>query len=113
MQLSHISILNSLPKSKQVYDECFRLKFYYELILYVRQGGSLSEGFLGHDVVEILTGNLSTVRCSSLKHFLKLLDVHCFSEFLSDAADIVGVDCSGVIVIEEIKDLVDSGLSNI
>ena len=69
-----------------------------------------SEGLLGHDVVEILSGDFPAVGGSSLQHFLQFLDVHGFSEFLGDAANVVGVDAASVVVVEEVEDLVDSVL---
>jgi hypothetical protein len=70
-----------------------------------------SEGLLGHDVVEVLAGDLPSVRGSPLQHLLQLLNVHSFSELLGDPADVVGVHGAGVVVVEEIKDLVDSILA--
>ena len=69
-----------------------------------------SEGLLGHDVVEILSSDLAAVGGCPLEHFLEFLDVHGFSEFLGHPADVVGVDGAGVVVVEEVKDLIDAVL---
>ena len=67
-----------------------------------------SECFFGHDAVEIFTGDLSSVTCCSLKHFFEFLDVHGLAEFFGNSTNIVRVDDSGVVVVEEVKDLVDA-----
>ena len=69
-----------------------------------------SESFLGHDVIEILTGDLSAIGGCPLKHFFKLLNIHGLAQFLGHPADVVGVDVAGVIVVEEIEDFVDAVL---
>ena len=51
-----------------------------------------SEGLLGHDVVEVLPGDLTAIGGSPLQHLLQLLDVHGFSQLLGHSADIVGVN---------------------
>ena len=70
-----------------------------------------SEGLLGHDVVEVLTGNFATVRGSTLKHLFQFLHIHRLSELLSHTTDVGRLDEACVIIIEKVKDLVDAVLN--
>jgi hypothetical protein len=72
--------------------------------------GIESEGLLGHDVVEVLAGDLAAVGSSTLQHFLEFLDVHGLTELLGDAADVGGLDEASVVVVEEVEDLIDAVL---
>jgi hypothetical protein len=70
-----------------------------------------SEGLLGHDVVEVFSRNFSAIGSSSLEHFLQLLDVHGLPQLLGDSADVVGVDHTSVVVVEEVEDFINAVLS--
>lgn len=70
--------------------------------------GYWSEGFLGHDAVEIFARDFSTVRSCSLQHFLKFLHVHGLSEFFGHSSNVVGVNDSWMIIIEKVEDFVDT-----
>ena len=72
-----------------------------------------SEGFLGHYVVKVLSGDLSAVGGGSLQHFFQFLNVHCFSQFLGNSANVVGVYESRVVLVEKVEDLVDAVLNQI
>ena len=67
-----------------------------------------SEGLLGHNVVEVLSGNVLAVGGGSLEHVLELLDAHGLSELLRDSLQVVEVDQTASVVIEEIENLIDS-----
>jgi len=62
-----------------------------------------SEGLLGHDVVEILPGDLPAVGSSPLEHLLKLLHIHGLAQLLGHPADVVGVDVARVVVVEQVE----------
>ena len=70
-----------------------------------------SKGFFCHDVIEILSWNLSAIRCGTLKHFFELLDVHGFAQLLSYSTDVIGVDGTSVVIVEEIENFVDAVLN--
>jgi hypothetical protein len=70
-----------------------------------------SEGFFGHDVIEILSTDFSTVGSSSLKHFFKFWDIHSFTELLGDSLDVINVDETSSVVVEKVEDLIDAVLS--
>lgn len=70
-----------------------------------------SEGLLGHYVIEVLPANLTPVRSRSLQHLLQLLDIHRLAQLFRHPLDIVGVDHSGVVVVEEVEDLIDAVLN--
>lgn len=67
-----------------------------------------SEGLFGHDVVEVLTGNLATVGGCPLQHLLQLLHVHGLAQLLSHAADVGRFDEASVVVVEKIENFVDA-----
>ncbi len=71
----------------------------------------ISEGLLGHDVVEILPRNLPPVRSRTLQHLLQLLDIHGLSQFLGHSADVVAVDAAGMVVVEQVENLVNAVLN--
>ena len=69
---------------------------------------SLWEGLLGHDVIEVLWGNLSVrIAVCAFNHFHQLFISHGLAKFLGDTTKVL--DCNGAcfIVIEQSKDLVD------
>ena len=70
-----------------------------------------SKGFFCHDVIEILSWNLSAIGCGTLKHFFELLDVHGFAQLLSYSTDVIGVDGTSVVIVEEIENFVDAVLN--
>lgn len=69
-----------------------------------------SNGFFSHNVVEILSTDLSTIACCSLKHFLQFSGVHGFAELLSNSFDIVKVDASSFVIVEQGENLVNTSL---
>lgn len=72
-----------------------------------------SESLLGHYVVEVLARDFLVVGASPFKHLDELLLVHGLAELLSNSLDVVNVDESASIVVEQIEDLVDAGLNQI
>ena len=71
-----------------------------------------SEGFLGHNVVEVFSGDLPAVGGSPLEHLLQLLDIHGLAQLFGHPPDVVGVDEAAVIVVEEIEYFINAVLSN-
>ena len=71
-----------------------------------------SEGFLGHNVVEIFTGDLSAIGSCPLEHLLQLLHVHGLTQLLGHSPDVVGVDVAAVIVVEQVEYFINAVLSN-
>lgn len=71
-----------------------------------------SKGFFRHNVVEVLSWDLSSVWCSTLQHLLQLLDIHGFSQLLGDSFNIIWVYWACVVVVEKIENLVDAVLSH-
>ena len=69
-----------------------------------------SEGLFGHDVVEIFSADLSSVCCGSLEHFFEFSNVHGFTQFLGDSLDVINVDESGLVVVEQVEDFIDTVL---
>ena len=69
-----------------------------------------SESLFGHDIVEIISGNFSSVIGSSLQHLLQLGCIHSLTQFFSDSFDIVNIDKSSFIIIEQIKDFINTVL---
>jgi hypothetical protein len=69
-----------------------------------------SKALLRHDVVEVLPADLAPVAGGPLQHLLQLLHVHRLAQLLGHAPDVVGVDQPGVVVVEEVEDLVDAVL---
>jgi len=69
-----------------------------------------SIALFGHNVIKVFSGNFAAIGCGPLKHFLKLLDIHGFAQFLGNSSDVVGVDAARVIIVEKVEDLVDSVL---
>jgi len=70
-----------------------------------------SEGFLGHNVIEIFTGDLSSICRGSLKHFLQLLNIHCLTKFFGHSPDVSRVDMSTMIIVEEFEYFINAILS--
>lgn len=70
-----------------------------------------SEGLLGHDVVEVLARNLTTIRSCTLKHFLKLLHIHSLAKLLSNSTNVVGVDYSCMIIVEQVENFINAILN--
>lgn len=69
-----------------------------------------SNGFFSHNVVEILSSDLSTIACCSLKHFLQLSSVHGFTELLSNSFNIGKVDTSSAVIVEQVENAVNTSL---
>lgn len=58
----------------------------------------------GHDVVELLLGDLSVlVLIGFLDHFLELVLVDVFAEFLDDGLEVLDGDESGLVEVEEVE----------
>lgn len=70
-----------------------------------------SEWFFSHDVVEVFLGDFTAVGGSPLEHFLELLQAHVFSQLLSHSLDIVHVNSSTSVIIEQVEYFVDALLS--
>ncbi len=69
-----------------------------------------SESLFSHDVVEIFSRNLSSITGSSLQHFIELSGIHCLSQLLRDSFYVADINESSSIVIEKVKNLVDTVL---
>jgi len=71
-----------------------------------------SECFFGHDVVEIVFADFPTVSSCPLEHLLEFLDIHGLSQLLGHSSDVVRIYVSGMVVVEQVKDLVYTVLNN-
>jgi hypothetical protein len=69
-----------------------------------------SESLFSHDVVKIFSGDFSAVSGCSLEHFFELSTVHCLSEFLCDSFDVINIDEACFVVIEQVKNFIDTVL---
>lgn len=69
-----------------------------------------SEGFFGHDVVEIFSADLSSVGGGSLEHFFEFSNVHGLSQLLCDSLDVIDVDESSLIIVEQVEYFIDTVL---
>jgi hypothetical protein len=67
-----------------------------------------SKGLFGHDIIEIFSGNFSSVGGGSLEHFLQLSDTHSLAQLLGNSLDIVYIDESSLIIIKKVENLVDT-----
>ena len=67
-----------------------------------------SKSLFAHDFIEIISGNFSSVGSSSLKHFLQFIDTHGLAQLLGNSLDIVYIDESCLIIIEQVKNLVNT-----
>ena len=66
------------------------------------------EGLLRHDEVEVIEANLLAVAGGTLEHFLEFIRTHGLAELLGHAAEVVNVDGSRAVVVEQIEDACDS-----
>ena len=67
-----------------------------------------SEGFLGHDVVEVVHGDdLVVVGVGALDHLLELLVGHGLTKLAGNSAEILEGDGVGAIIVEKLEDLID------
>ena len=70
--------------------------------------GFSGEGLLRHDEVEVIEANLLAVAGGTLEHFLEFIRTHGLAELLGHAAEVVNVDGSRAVVVEQIEDASDS-----
>jgi len=68
----------------------------------------LGEGLLGHDGVELLGADLAVLVCvRPLDHFQELRVAHGLSKLLGDPLEVAEGDVTGLVVVEEVEDLLD------
>ncbi len=72
-----------------------------------------SEGFLGHDVIKVLSGDFSSISGGSLQHLLQLGGVHGLTQLFSDSFNIVDIDEACSIVVEQVENLIDAVLNQL
>lgn len=73
----------------------------------------VSDGSFGHDIIEVFSRYLPSIGGSSLKHLLQFAGIHSFSKLFGNSSNIIEADVPSTIIIEKIKDSVNTGLNQI